>query len=50
MFTYQKYNYRKDKECFVIRWCIDNNKKDKNLNKNDDDSQNNATNKKILTQ
>ena len=47
-FTFKKYNYRKDKVCFVIR-CIDN-KKDKNLNKNDDDSQNNETNKKILTQ
>ena len=47
-FTFKKHNYKKEKICFVIR-CIDN-KSELNLNKNDDDSQNNETGKKILSQ
>ena len=46
-FTFRKYNYRKDKVCFVIR-CIDN-KSEKGLNQSDDDSQNNDAGKKIIS-
>ncbi len=47
-FTFKKYNYRKDKLCYVIR-CVDN-KSELGLNKLDDDSQNNEAGKKIISQ
>ena len=46
-FTFRKYNYRKDKVCFVIR-CIDN-KTEKGINQSDDDSQFNDASKKIIS-